>query len=230
MLKINQSHIQNLYTFTRQHYVEHYDLQTELVDHLANDIESIWQENPKLSFEEARDQSFKKFGVFGFMDVVEQRQKAMNKKYLKYLWVEAKQWFTIPKIIITLTLFLGFYLSFKSAIANYFFWAFYIIMAVWCFIRVVSLNRTFAKRKKLNNKKWLLEEIIFKQAGGTGLVLISQLPTWHNITEDSFVNGYFVVAVSIFTTLFFIWLFISYQLLPDKAEQLLKTTYPEYSL
>lgn len=183
-----------------------------------------------MSFEDARDQSFKKFGVFGFMDVVEQRQKAMNKKYLKYLWVEVKQWFTIPKIIITLTLFLGFYLSFKSSIANYFFWVYYIIMAVWCFIRVVSLNRTFAKRKKLNNKKWLLEEIIFKQAGFTGISLIAQSPTWHNITQDSFVNGYFVLAVSIFSTLFFIWLFISYQLLPGKAEQLLKTTYPEYSL
>jgi len=230
MKKLSKDQIQNLYTFTRNHYVYHYDLQTELVDHLANDIEAIWKDQPNLSFTEARDQSFKKFGVFGFMDVVEQRQKAMNKKYLKYLWFEAKQWFTIPKIIITLTLFLGFYLSFKSSIANYFFWAYYIIMAVWCFIRVVSLNRVFTKRKKLNNKKWLLEEIIFKQAGGTGLVLVSQLPTWHNITQDSFVNGYFVLSVSIFTTLFFIWLFISYQLLPDKAEELLKTTYPEYSL
>ena len=230
MKALSREEIQGLYTFTRQHYVEHYDLQTELVDHLANAIEAIWKDNPNLSFIEARDQTFKKFGVFGFMDVVEQRQKAMNKKYLNYLWVEVKQWFTIPKIMITLTLFLGFYLSFKSAIANYFFWAYFIIMTVWCFIRVVSLNRTFAKCKNLNNKKWLLEEIIFKQAGFTGLSLICQLPTWYNITQNAFANAYFVVAVSMFTTLFFIWLFISYQLLPDKAEELLKATYPQYSL
>lgn len=41
MKTLSKEDIQNLYTFTRQHYVEHYDLQTELVDHLANDIEII---------------------------------------------------------------------------------------------------------------------------------------------------------------------------------------------
>jgi hypothetical protein len=62
--------------------VEYYDLQTELVDHLANDMEVIWQKQPTLSFEQARDASFKKFGVFGFMDVVGERQKAMTKRYI----------------------------------------------------------------------------------------------------------------------------------------------------
>jgi hypothetical protein len=40
------------------------------VDHLANAIETQWQENPKLSFNEALNKEFKKFGVFGFMDVL----------------------------------------------------------------------------------------------------------------------------------------------------------------
>ena len=38
-MKLTEEQIQQLYKFTRQHYVEHYDVQTELVDHLANDIE-----------------------------------------------------------------------------------------------------------------------------------------------------------------------------------------------
>jgi hypothetical protein len=33
---------------SRQHYVEWYDLQSELVDHLANAIETQWQENQSL--------------------------------------------------------------------------------------------------------------------------------------------------------------------------------------
>ena len=65
-MKISQIQIQNLYTFTRKHYVEYYDLQTELVDHLANDIEAMWKEQPQLSFEEAKTKAFKKFGVFVF--------------------------------------------------------------------------------------------------------------------------------------------------------------------
>lgn len=70
-MKLTKAQIEKLYLFTRQHYVEHYDVQTELVDHLANDIESILKEKPYLSFEKARDVSFKKFGVFGFMEIVD---------------------------------------------------------------------------------------------------------------------------------------------------------------
>ena len=58
-MKIAASQIEDLYAFTRAHFVEWYDLQTELVDHLANDIEAIWQEQPTLSYTEARDFSFK---------------------------------------------------------------------------------------------------------------------------------------------------------------------------
>ena len=104
--EISKENIEQLYKFTRQHFVEHYDVQTELVDHLANDLEQIWEENPNISFEKARDISFKKFGVFGFMDVVEQKQKAMNKRYWKILWRFVKEWFTLPKAITTSMVFM----------------------------------------------------------------------------------------------------------------------------
>ena len=64
-MKLSQEQINRLYEFTRQHYVEYYDLQMELVDHLANSIEEQWKENPKLSFETALNIEFKKFGIFG---------------------------------------------------------------------------------------------------------------------------------------------------------------------
>ena len=82
-MKLTPEQIDSLYQFTRQHYVEWHDLQTELVDHLANAIEQQWQENPKISFEDALQIEFKKFGIFGFMDVVEKRQAALNKRYNK---------------------------------------------------------------------------------------------------------------------------------------------------
>jgi hypothetical protein len=80
-MKLTQEQIDQLYIFTRQHYVEYFDVQSELVDHLANAIETEWQENPKLSFDEALNKEFKKFGVFGFEDVVEQKQKQLTRKY-----------------------------------------------------------------------------------------------------------------------------------------------------
>jgi hypothetical protein len=60
------------------------------VDHLANAIETQWQENPKLSFNEALNKEFKKFGVFGFMDVVEKRQTVLSKKIQLIVWQHFK--------------------------------------------------------------------------------------------------------------------------------------------
>jgi hypothetical protein len=58
------------------------------VDHLANAIETQWQENPKLSFNEALNKEFKKF-LF-FMDVVEKRQTVLSKKINSIVWQHFK--------------------------------------------------------------------------------------------------------------------------------------------
>jgi TRAP-type C4-dicarboxylate transport system permease large subunit len=229
-MKISQDEIQDLYAFTRQHFVEHYDLQTELVDHLANDIESIWIKQPKLHYREARDKAFKKFGVFGFMDVLEKRHKAMNKKYIKYLWFEFKKWFTFPKLLITLTVFIAFYTAFSTNMASYVLVLSYGLIAIWCIYKSIQLNRQFRRRKEKSQKKWMLEEIIFKQAGGSALMLISQLPTWFRISGDYFDSYGFIILISIFSTFFVLWMYVSFELLPNKAEDLLNETYPEFSL
>ena len=72
-MKLSNEHITQLFKFTRTHYVEWYDLQTELVDHLANDIETIWEENPNLTFDQAKRKAFKKFGIFGFGELIEKK-------------------------------------------------------------------------------------------------------------------------------------------------------------
>jgi len=229
-MKVNKEQIDDLYTFTIKHFVEYYDLQTELVDHLANDIESIWEKHPNVPYKDARDKAFKKFGVFGFMNAIEQRQKAMHKRYLKFLWTELKQWFTLPKVLSTILLFLIFHTAFSTSLANYFFIAFYSIMVVLVLIKSVQLKRQFNTRKKASHKKWFLEEIIFKQAGSSTIGLIAQLHLLVNFSNNVFENYYFVLGFSVFSTLLSLWLFVSFQVLPNKAEQLLKTTYPEFSL
>lgn len=97
-MKLNPSQIDRLYTFTRQHYVEYYDLQTELVDHLAHAIEAEWEQNPQFSFEEVLNNEFKKFGVFGFMDVVEKRQIALGKKYNRLVLKHLKNFLQYLKL------------------------------------------------------------------------------------------------------------------------------------
>ena len=115
-MKLTTPQIEDLFKFTRKHFVYHYDVQSELVDHLANDIEEIWKERPQLSFEDARDTSFKKFGIFGFMDVIEAKQKQMNKRYRSILWRFFREWFTLPKVMTTLAVFLSLFMVLKNSV------------------------------------------------------------------------------------------------------------------
>jgi hypothetical protein len=229
-MKLNEYQIQDLYTFTRKHFVEHYDLQTELVDHLANDIEAMWDIQPKLPFEEAKNKAFKKFGIFGFMEPIEQKAKAMNKRYMRYLWTELKKWFEVPQIIATISLFLVFYIGFSSSIAVELSVVFYGILAVWSIYKNIHLNRQFRRRKEISNKKWMLEEMIFKQAGGVSLVFLSQIYNVFIISDEFLTNIYFILGLSLAFTALFLVNYISFELIPNKAEQLLNETYPEFSL
>lgn len=144
-MKLTQNHIEDLYKFTRKHYVYFYDVQSELVDHLANDIEQILEENLNLSFEEARDKSFKKFGIFGFMDVIEAKQKQMNKRYRKILWRFFKEWFTLPKILTTASIFLVIFFFLKLPNSKY------ILLGLLLFLAVFDLIQQGVSRK--NNKR-----------------------------------------------------------------------------
>lgn len=229
-MKINPDQIKDLYAFTRKHFVEWYDLQTELVDHLANDIEAVWEEHPNFSYKEARDNAFKKFGVFGFMDVIEKSQKAMSKKYTKYLFTELKKWFQVPQIMGTLALFFLFFICFSSSISNYFLIAFYLMGTTWICYKAIQLNREFRRRKKLSDKKWLLEEMIFRQAGGIGFLLVTQIGNIYNMSDRLFNETYVILISAFVATLVCLINYISFEVIPNKAEKLLIDIYPEFVL
>ncbi|WP_226789031.1 hypothetical protein [Polaribacter porphyrae] len=151
-MKLTSIQIKALYKFTKKHYVYHYDVQTELVDHLANDIEEIWAENSKISFEQARDKSFKKFGIFGFMDVIEAKQKQMNKRYWKIIWRFTKEWFTLPKAITTTLVFLGFYLLFQIPFSEFFILSALFIIAIFECINAYKLRKQERLKKKAKRR------------------------------------------------------------------------------
>lgn len=224
-MELTAEQIQNLYKFTRQHYVEHYDVQTELVDHLANDIEQICKKKPNLTFTEARDISFKKFGVFGFMEVVEQKQGQLQKKYLKILWQFVKEWFKLPKIILTFCLigFFYWFLQFNN-IANY------VIGSLFVGIFILSFYKLFLFKTKINkqSKKWLFQDILLIQ--GIGNVVIFINPFLQTADSDYGQGGYKTLLFSLLYGFSLIVFYISIFVIPRKSEDLLEKHYPEYQL
>lgn len=228
-MKLTDQNIQDLYKFTRQHFVEHYDVQSELVDHLANDIEQIWEEKPNLSFREARDISFKKFGVFGFMNVVEEKQKQLGKKYHKILWRFTKEWFQLPKIIITLSIFLVFYFLLEFQIGRTIFLGLLLILGIGDLYLGYKLRKKTKERFVKTAKKWMLEDIMFNTASFSGVLLVSnflQIASSVDDVSSIWMKGFF----SLLFTSAIIYSFVAIIIIPKKAEELLAENYPEYKI
>ena len=231
-MKLTKTHIEELYKFTRKHYVYFYDVQSELVDHLANDIEEIWVTQQHLSFQEARDKSFKKFGIFGFMDVIEAKQKQMSKRYRKILWRFFKEWFTIPKIVVTISIFFAFFMLLQIQFSEYIFLATLLILII-LEMRIVYKVRKLHKEKVVKKDKiFLLESLIGDtKNGNTGFTFMNLFNIIH-LTNFNFsaLHMYWVLVISIVLTLLCILFYVSNYIIPQKAEELLIETYPEYKL
>lgn len=157
MKTLSGSQINRLYQFTRQHYVEYYDVQTELVDHLANGIESQWQDNPGVSFEEALQLEFKKFGIYGFSDIVEKRQQAMEKKYFRVILNETFVLLKKPYVFLTIIslLFACVFILNMERWLNYItysIFAYFVVVLIAFFKRSASLKKKKNRRENLSSR------------------------------------------------------------------------------
>jgi hypothetical protein len=228
-MKVDQAQIQELYAFTHQHFVAHYDLQTELVDHLCLGIEDQWKENPSLKFNEALNREFNKFGVFGFQEVIEERTKAMEKKYLAIIWHFFKEYITLPKIMFTLFLIALCYTIFRILPTGI---GFLVIFGICFIVAIWMLYKTFKYRKHLRvkPKRWILEDLIFQQLGfsNSGLLPI-YLCIW-NLDSESLQSEWLVLLISVVLPCFCLLFYIIGHIIPNKAEQLLEENYPEYKI
>ncbi|WP_269224311.1 hypothetical protein [Flavobacterium sp. IMCC34518] len=229
-MKLKTQQIQQLYTFTRQHYVEWYDLQSELVDHLANAIEQELERNPKCTFDEILNKEFKKFGVFGFMDVVEERQKFLNKKYTRLIWSYYKEFFSLPKIILTMALFIGLH-TIIHLVANP-----NIFPTVVVSFLLVSGFFTFKKRYdfkkkgKETGKKWLFEEIMLNRVSLLLFLLPSAIINIFNTFRDKIeFYDWSLILGEIAFVLVGLLIFIQINIIPKRVAEDLAKTYPEYS-
>src|SRR5690606_5256014 len=179
--RLTQEQIQQLFDFTRQHFVEHYDVQVELVDHLANAIEAQWSENPDISFDDALQTEFKKFGIFGFSSLVEQKQSELYTHYLKMMWKEMVQFVSIPKIILTIGLYFVVFTALKAffPISEI---VLYVLVALG-FIYVIASGFWFisriTKRQKKTQKKWLIQTVAGQAYGLLPSIGFSSIYTRH---------------------------------------------------
>lgn len=98
-MTLSKEQIQQLFSFTEKKFVRWYDLQVELVDHLANKIEAEMEADKALSFDRALGNVYAGFGIFGFAEIVREREKALTKSNNNLLWKAVKAEFSWPNLI-----------------------------------------------------------------------------------------------------------------------------------
>lgn len=234
-MKLSASQIEQLFVFTRKHYVEWYDLQAELVDHLANGIEKQWEQHPGLKFEDALQIEFKKFGVFGFMEVVEERQNSLNKKYSKLIWKHLIEFFKLPKIIlILLTSAFVFYILKTLPAATDYFMGFIVVLILGYFFLIIRSKYKYSKKvQQLNEKRWLFKDIIISRGASTGFAMFPiyffnmLLPNTGSLAS---VHPVICGFISFFAVLMCVVFYVMYVEIPQKVNDYLNDTYPEYAL
>tara|TARA_R110002033_G_scaffold169897_4_gene211471 strand:+ start:8248 stop:8940 length:693 start_codon:yes stop_codon:yes gene_type:complete len=226
MKKLTEDQIQKLYKFTRAHFVYHYDLQTELVDHMANGIENLQEQNTNLTFQQALDKEFEKFGVFGFQNVVENRQKVLFKKYWRIILHFYQEYFTLPKVLFTLILSALLFTILKLSPTAY---QHYILIGIFGLFLIPSTIKILKYRQILKKKKqkWMLEEMLLNQMGIFNIIL---LPIQLANIRFEIENLYILSMVCIFSISLLLLYYIMVFVIPPKAEELLSETYPEYKM
>lgn len=183
-----------------------------------------------LTFDEVLKLEFKKFGIFGFMDVVESRQMAMTKKYHKLVLKHFKNFFEIPKIVFTIFTTAFLFVVLKNTLINDVVAVVLVLLAaLFPFIAMFQNQKKRKSQIKADRKRFLFEEIIFSY--GNIMFLVS-LPIQFliNIPKVAFINDYTLFALSFFIVSYYLINYIILKVIPSKAEEYLRETYPEYEM
>jgi hypothetical protein len=232
--KINLEETEKLFTFCRRHFVYHYDLQVELVDHLGSSIEEQWSENPEIPFNTALLNTFRKFGITGFSKIKEQKQKELARKYNRLLWKYFLEFYRWPKIMMTLagTMVLFTLLRIVENIA-------WVIVPYFALLVVATLYYFyFIAQKKFKiqtvpDKKFMLLEQV-NQIQMT-VVLFSQMPlAAYNISRylnvHSVTQTWALLLISFVLVCLNIILHGQFFFIPEKIKEHFQEQFPEFAL
>ncbi len=154
---LTHEQIAELYKYCERKKVLYYDIQIEIVDHMASAIEEKLKNNPDLSFKQALDEVHFSFGSFGLQEIVEAKTSAMRKQYGKIRRQLLRSYFTFPKIAFTFLLIVVCITMEKVLPVSF---LPYILGVMGCFILYSFIHHEILKSKlrKQQNQKLLMTD------------------------------------------------------------------------
>ena len=161
--KLTPEQIDDLYKFCEEHDVKYYDLQIELVDHLAAAIEENWLHHPELSFKENLCKTYNSFGRYGFIKIVDEKADELKKKYKHLQWQYIGEFYSLPKIILTVIFSLTLFSLIRDT-ENFKHLILYLLIGYFVFSisYIFIFYRKYFRFKLINNRSFLQIDLLNK--------------------------------------------------------------------
>lgn len=227
--KLTVEEVDRLFAFCTRHYVPEYDLQGELVDHLASGIEEQWVKNPDIPLPVALNKTFDGFGIFGFSKIKSQKEKELHRKYRKLFWKYTLEFYKLPKVILTLVL--TFFLFSMYRLANNYYVITISLMAVALLFIVYYRFWYYPRNYKVEIKKPLML-FSYLNSRQTAFSLFFQVPLlviqWNKVLQYSFLNRsifFFLSSLIIVTSGILMCVF--FFVIPAKLKEHLNNQFPQ---
>jgi hypothetical protein len=123
----------------------------------------------------ALNQTFDRFGIYGFSKIKAQKERELNRKYRRLFWKFTLEFYKLPKIILTIALTLALF-SLYRLVNNYF----YVTLAILGLILAADLlyicwlyPRKY-KIEVIGNKQFMLVNYLKNRQAGINLIF--QIP------------------------------------------------------
>ncbi|MDA9235434.1 hypothetical protein N9P18_06065, partial [Polaribacter sp.] len=145
-----------------------------------------------------------------------------------------REWFTMPKVMTTLAVFLSLFMVLKIQYSEYFLLGALFLIVTVDLIKQTKARKIQKKKTQKQEKVFLLEAMIGNTRQGFATYGFFQLfnfliSVFDNV-EFSNLAAHWLLLISFLATALLILFYITAFLIPQKAEELLAETYPEYKL
>lgn len=222
---LSEEQIGELFAFCEKKYVRWYDVQVELVDHLAHAIEDRMAKDPSLGFESALRNVYEGFGIFGFSKIVSERMASVYQMNRKTYYESLKSHFRWPKIGLTILLTTILFIVFKESGASWISISMTVLMVA---AMILSIHNGIEMSRLSRKKKLLLASFTY-QSSWVYLPLylkgINHDVFFRDLGEQS-LQPYQSILASLFIAFYAVTIIAQYQLNLDVRKKI-RVYYPE---
>lgn len=110
-MKLTAEQITYIENYIKSFDIKYYEVYMEILDHMILSVEAILEENKEITFEDAvLKAKVDGFGKKGFRGMMDEKLKLAQNQARKQNNKMIKEYFTFPKIMMTIAVFVGFFL------------------------------------------------------------------------------------------------------------------------